>query len=135
MSAEEKLRELIHCIASYYLNKKNVARIFYMEKAAMRRIFNLEEQALSPASHPKIPREFKVKMEKISEIINKVIKEGVESGEFRKVNAQDAAFIFGALLRGFHFRGPLGEKNYNVKETTDLLHDFFLYGIKKARKE
>ena len=64
----------------------------------------------------------------------KIINEGIQSGEFRNVDAKDAAFIFGALLRGFHFRGPIRMKEYSVNETTDLLHSFFLYGIKKDRK-
>jgi len=134
ISAEEKLRKLIYFIASYYHKKKNISRIFYMERDAMRRIFNIKEQIYQSNQHPRIPYKFKVKMEKIFNIICEVIKEGIKSGEFRKVNVRDAAFVFGAMIRGFHFRGPIQDKEYSINESTDLLHNFFLYGIKKGRK-
>ncbi|MEA3420063.1 MAG: hypothetical protein U9Q97_00105, partial [Acidobacteriota bacterium] len=60
--------------------------------------------------------------------------EGIESGEFRKVDATDAAFILGAMMRGFFLRGPMQTKKYSLNEGTDLLMNFLLYGIKKKRK-
>ena len=134
--AEEKLMKLIHYIASYYHKKKNISRILFMEKAAIGRILSVDpKEQLSPSyRHPKIPAEFKAKMEDIHNIICEVIREGVRSGEFRNLNVEDAAFIFGALLRGFHFRGPIYDREYKVNETTKLIHSFFLYGIKKDRK-
>jgi len=136
LSAEEKLRELIHYIASYYQKKRNISRILFMEKIAMRRILNInpKKQLSSSYQHPKIPYEFMTRMEEIQKTIGEIIKEGIQSGEFRNIDVNDAAFIFGALLRGFHFRGPIRDKEYSVKETTDLLHSFFLHGIKKDRK-
>lgn len=136
MTAEEKLRELVHYIASYYHKKRNISRILFMERVAMRRILNIgpKEQLSSQLQHPRIPHGFKTRMEEIQNIIVKIINEGIQSGEFRNVDAEDAAFIFGALLRGFHFRGPIRMKEYSVNEITDLLHSFFLYGIKKDRK-
>ena len=134
MSAEEKLKELIRYTSSYYQKKKNMTRIFFMEKAAMKKIFNLKEHAISQTEHPQIPYEFKEKIEKISRIINEVIDEGITNGEFRKVDVKDAAYIFGAMLRGCYFKGPVARKEYSINETTELLHNFFLYGIKKRGK-
>jgi len=136
ISAEKKLRELIYYIASYYHKKKNISRIFIMEKSAMRKILNLDskEQFMHSSKHPPIPAIFKAKMEDIFNIMCEIIKEGVESGEFRNVDIRNASFILGAMIRGFHFRGPLRDKEFSIEESTELIHNFFLYGIKKDRK-
>lgn len=73
-------------------------------------------------------------MEKIFNVICEVIKEGVESGEFRRMNVMDAAFVFGAMVRGFYIRGPMRGREYSINESADLLHSFFLSGIKEDRK-
>jgi len=134
-AAEEKLRELIHCISSYYHRKKNLARILMMERSLVKRILNLNsrEQVCPSAHHPQIPADFKAKIEDIFNIMCKIINEGIESGEFKKVDVHDACFVLGAMVRGFHFRGPLEGKEYNINESADLLYSFFLNGIKKER--
>lgn len=137
MSAEQKLKELIHYISSYYHKKRNIGRIFMMEKAAVRKIFseNSKEQPAPSFPHPPIPTYFRKKMEEIFHIMCEIISEGVKTGEFRKVDVKEACFVLGAMIRGFHFRGPLPRhKDYSVAESADLLHDFFLYGIKGPRK-
>ena len=136
MSAEDKLRELISYIVSFYHKKKKIARILFMERPVMKKIFRIgpETQISHSSLHPKIPYEFKAKMEQIFNIICEIINKGIESGEFRKVDVRDAAFIFGAMLRGFYFKGPLDNKEYGISKSTDLLLDFFLYGIKKNRE-
>jgi AcrR family transcriptional regulator len=133
MSAEEKLKELIGFIITTYHKKKNLSRIFFMEKATMRKI-------LSPGNtlhghqadvHANIPARFKSKMKQISAIMSEIIREGVDKGEFRDMDIQDASIVLGSLLRGFYFHGPIPVKEYTIQETTDLLHSFFLNGIKK----
>ena len=133
LSAEEKLKQLVSYIISYYHKKQNLARILFMEKAAMKKLIKAEPGFKDSHSHfhPQLPHKFKSKMKQISDIISEIIEEGVESGEFRKVDVHDASMVLGALIRGFYFRGPLREKHYSMKQTTDLLHSFFLIGIKK----
>jgi AcrR family transcriptional regulator len=136
MSAEEKLRDLIYHISSFYYRKKNLARILMMERSLMRRILNLspKEQIFPSSHHPQIPADFKAKMQEIFKIMCKIVNQGIESGEFRKVDVKDACFVLGAMLRGFHFRGPTIDREYSINESTDLMHRFFLYGLKKDRK-
>jgi hypothetical protein len=62
-----------------------------------------------------------------------VIEEGVVAGEFRKMDSRQACFILGAMIRGFHFKGPISDGELSLRESTDLIHSFFLYGIKKDR--
>ncbi|MFC2169154.1 TetR/AcrR family transcriptional regulator [Acidobacteriota bacterium] len=134
---EEKLSELISCISSYYHKKKNIARIFYMEKHSIQKVLAVDqkEHHQNSSFHPPIPENFKAKVSEISKIICEIIKEGIESEEFRDMDVKDASFLFGAMLRGFHFRGPLNDKEYSVDESTALLHNFFLYGIKRNNKD
>ena len=136
LSAEQKLRELISYIFSYFHEKKNLARILFMEKAAMEKITKKKfgfHVAHGPV-HPDIPPRFLSKMRQISDLISKIIEEGVESGEFRQIDIHDASVVLGSLIRGFHFRGPLQDKEYSIEEATGLLHSFFLNGIKRQIK-
>lgn len=135
-SAEEKLRELIFYVSSFYHKKRNLARILMMERSVMKKVFNLDskEQLIPSSHHPKIPTILKSRMEDIFNIMCEIIHEGIESREFRKVDVRDACFVLGAMIRGFHFRGPMRDKEYSVSESTNLLHSFFLEGIKKERK-
>jgi hypothetical protein len=63
-----------------------------------------------------------------------IVEEGIRSGEFRNMDAKEACYVLGALLRGFHFKGPVREKDFTLDESTNLIHDFILHGIIKARK-
>ena len=136
MSAEEKLKEVISYIISYYRKKQNIARIFMLERASMMKIFKAEMDGKSglDSLHPRIPANFKAKMEEMSRIIREIIQEGIDNGEFRSVDAMDASVVFGAMLRGFYFRGPVQTKEYSKSEMIELLHNTFLFGIKKNRK-
>jgi hypothetical protein len=73
-------------------------------------------------------------MKEITNTISEVIQEGIDTGEFREMDVEDAGYVFGAMLRGFYFRGPIQDKVYSVNESTELLYSFFLNGIKKEKK-
>lgn len=134
ISAAEKLWRIIYQSASFHHKKKNLARIIFMEKSLMSKVFKIDpkKHVFHHNQHPKVPDEFRVKINKISNITCEIIKEGIEKGEFRNVNVKESVRVFGAMLRGFYFRGPMYEREHSVKKTTDLLHDFFLNGIKKC---
>lgn len=133
-SAEKKLRELVYQLTSYYHRKKNITRIFLMERAVMSKILAVDSAEHAGASfpHPPIPAPFRRKMEEIFEIMCRIINEGIQTGEFRRVEAAEACSVLGAMIRGFHFRGPVPRhKEYSVTESTELVLDYFLKGIKK----
>lgn len=133
MSAEKKLKELISFIVNTYHKKKNLSRILFMEKEAMKNILSSGNSSHGHLQdiHVNIPPKFKAKIKQISDIISEIIQEGVENGEFRDIDIHDAGEVLGSLLRGFYFRGPIQVREYTIQETTDLLHSFFLNGIKK----
>jgi AcrR family transcriptional regulator len=136
LNSSEKLRELIHYILGYYQRKKNLSRIFIMEHTAMKKLLNIDvsKQGWHANHHPQVPQVFRNKLEKIFNVMVVIVEEGIRSGEFRNMDAKEACYVLGALLRGFHFKGPVREKDFTLDESTNLIHDFILHGIIKARK-
>ncbi|MDH5466561.1 MAG: TetR/AcrR family transcriptional regulator [Candidatus Aminicenantes bacterium] len=133
MSTEEKLKQAIYTIGCYYHTKKNIARIFIMEKALMRKLLHMSSKAQAPPTHhPPIPARYRGILDEINSLVCEIIEEGVKTGEFRKMDVGQACFILGAMIRGFYFKGPIQDKKeLSIQESADLLHDFFLHGIKK----
>jgi AcrR family transcriptional regulator len=131
--AEEKLKELIHYILTYYHKKRNIARILLMERSTMKRVLKLDlSNHMMPLEKKRdIPEDYKRIVEEIHNIMCKIVQEGIDSGEFRNMDASDACYILGAMMRGFHFHGPIQVRDYTIDESTELLHDFFLEGIKR----
>lgn len=135
LNSSEKLRELIRYILGYYQKKKNLSRIFIMEHSAMKKMLEIDVggQGWHSGHHPPVPQTIKKKMEEIFDVMMAIVEEGIRSGEFRDMNPKNTCYILGALLRGFHFKGPLQEEEIPLNESTDLIHDFVLRGITKAR--
>lgn len=126
LTSEDKLKEIISAISLYSYKKKNITRVFFVEKI----LFQKYKKVITTTKHPKIPPRLEEILSKMSEIVRQSIREGIISGEFRKIDEIDAAFALGALIRGFVFSGPFHGKNYSVEETTGLIHSIFLHGIK-----
>ena len=106
-----------------------------MEHSAMKKILKIDVggQGWHSGLHPKVPQTIKRKVEEIFDVMVAIVEEGVRSGEFRDMNPKEACYLLGALLRGFHFKGPLQEKELSLNKSTDMIHDFVLHGIVKAR--
>lgn len=134
-TAEEKIKKLILVVLTYFQRKKNTVRIFYVEKDAMNIILKMDpkEQFSHASLQSRFPRSFLLKAKEISGTINFIIESGIESGEFKKINAEKAGSVLGAMIRGIAFRGPFRSKELRIEEATELLHDIFMKGIKKSQ--
>ena len=132
LNAEDKLRECIRFIMSHYKKKESFIRIIFMEKNALKKVFNIDFEGFTvgSAKHPVIPSVLKTKMENMSKIMCDIIKDGIKAGEFQDVNVEHAGFVLGAMIRGFHFRGPAYQQQFSVDESVDVILQFFLNGIK-----
>ena len=64
--------------------------------------------------------------------LSDILEEGIESGEFREMNTQDAAHALAALLNGFHFSKLWYEKECCLDTATNFINEFYLYGVKKT---
>jgi len=132
LSAGEKLKEFIKLLLQVFSKKQSVSRIFYTEKDAMKKILGLNpREPLSHSSvHARIPKSFMEKGKRFSQAITSTIQDGIASGEFRDMDAEEASEILGALLRGFSFGEIFQERTFSIEESSTVLYDFFLNGKK-----
>ena len=134
--AEGKLREFIQIMLSFYKRKEHIARIFFLEQPAMKKALhvNVHDSILSPNGKIRLPADYRRIIEGIYDVLCRIIQEGVDSGEFRDMDPREACYFMGALLRGFHFRGHILEKEFTIQEGADLLLRFILHGFKGSRR-
>jgi len=132
LSAEEKLKELIHLFLRVFSKKIHVSRIFYAEKDAMKKILGIDpkEPLSHSAVHARIPKIFMDKGKEFSQAVTSTIQEGIDSGEFRDIDAEEASEVLGALVRGFSFGETFCERIFSIEKSSIRLYDFFLNGIK-----
>lgn len=132
LSAGEKLKELIHLLLQVFSKKKSFSRIFHTEKDTMKKILGMNpKEPLSHSTvHERIPKSFMDKGKQFSQAITSTIQEGIDSGEFRDMDAEEASEILKALLRGFSFGEIFRERTFSIEKSSALLYDFFLNGIK-----
>jgi len=133
ISAEKKVRNIIHSILLYFQKKKNLVRILFIERDLMKKFVEVERGGhfFHRIKKKKMPENIDVVFQDVFDQICRVLKEGISSGEFRKMDPSEACFILGSLVRGFHFRGFAKVKDYSISESTELISDIFLNGIKK----
>ena len=131
LNAGEKLKEIIHMLLQVFSKKQSVSRIVYTEKDAMKKILGIDpKEAVSHSTlHARIPKNFMKKGKELSQAITHTIQEGIDSGEFRDVDAEEASEVLGALLRGFSFGEVFQERAFSIEKSSTLLYDFFLNGI------
>jgi len=132
-SAETRIKKVIHSILLYFQKKKNLARILFVERELLKKFVAVEKGGhfFHPFKKKEIPKNVEYIFSDIFNHICRVMKEGISSGEFRKMDPEEACFILGSLVRGFHFRGFSKVKDYSLEDSTELISDIFLNGIKK----
>ena len=81
------------------------------------------------ARHKTIQKLFASYMNDFLSVLTPVIQEGVESGEFRPVAAEDAAIAMGAIFEGIIVLRMYDPTRVNVVEHTRSTFDIFLQGL------
>ena len=134
VSAESRIKELIHFILTFYRQKESFARIFLMEQNAMKKSLNLDIQAhVRSGGHGHgLPEEYGHNIRAFRASMCRIIQEGVDAGEFRPMDPSEASYILGALLRGFHFHGLFQDMIMTVDDSTEVLHRFFMHGLRAS---
>jgi AcrR family transcriptional regulator len=131
----EKLKEIIRYTFEFFEQKENISRIFLMERNFILKFFNFMAERQKQAMDNQDLKYFKninPKRKVLRDVVTKILADGVESGEFRRMNVQDTAYVFTSLLHGFYFTKFWRKKRYDIEEETNLIHGIFLEGIKKA---
>ncbi|MDP7036368.1 MAG: TetR/AcrR family transcriptional regulator [Candidatus Marinimicrobia bacterium] len=79
--------------------------------------------------------DFKIKLEKVTQnfihYIESIIKKGVESGEFKRVNPNIAAMSIMVVIEGISWFTLFEKNSVSAKEYTDTVFEFILSGLLK----
>jgi len=133
LGAEEKLKRSIHFYLQFNQAKENISRMLMMDRAFMEKMRILVTDAKDAASE-KDRRFIDMLKAKRLEILSgaaEILKEGMASGAFRKVNLQSAITFLESTLWGYCHARFWGEKKHSVREATEFIHGFILKGIEK----
>ncbi|MBS3818169.1 TetR/AcrR family transcriptional regulator [bacterium] len=133
-SVDEKIKRIIRFILKSLRQKENISRIFLMEKSLLKNVLGV----MPPDGHSleeterRFLQEIQRKRKAMLEIISEIFHQGIVSGEFRDIDSLEAAYILESMVRGFHFTRFWRERSYSLNKSTHLIHQFFLYGLKKG---
>ncbi len=133
LSAGERLRKGIHFYLRFSEEKENISRMLMMDRSFTEKmnIFVSEESRLTSEVDRRFITKMKTKRREILSGASEVLKEGVASGEFRKIDAAGAVIFLESLLQGYCHVRMWHDKSYSVKEAANIIYSLFLHGIEK----
>jgi len=136
-NSERKLEEVAQLVLNHFREKENIARIFFMDKFLMEklRILVTEQESMASDLERLYMKKIKTQHKRILEGICEILNSGVEAGEFRKLDVEDAAMVLQCMLYGFYYGKYWRDKKYSLEKGKTLIHSHFLQGIKKDGKE
>lgn len=133
LGAGEKLKRSIHFYLQFNQAKENISRMLMMDRGFMEKMRILEADHKHSVSEK--DRRFvdmlKAKRQEILSGAAEILKEGMASGAFRKVDLQNAITFLESTLWGYCHARLWGEKKRSVREATEFIHGFILKGIEK----
>jgi hypothetical protein len=95
------------------------------------RNFISEEKDLASEMDRKFITKVKMKRKDILDGVAGILRQGVASGEFRRLNIPDAVVFLDSLLQGYCHVRYWHDRPYSVKEATGIFHSYFLQGIER----
>ncbi|MFB0565511.1 MAG: TetR/AcrR family transcriptional regulator [Candidatus Aminicenantaceae bacterium] len=136
-SSEKRLEEVAHLVLRHFEEKENIARIFFMDKFLMEKlqIFATEQETMTSELEKLYIKKIKDKHKEMLNGICEILNSGVESGEFRKLDAKDTAMVLESMLYGFYYGRYWGDRKYSLEKGETLIQRHFFHGIKKEEKE
>ncbi len=104
--AEVKLHAVIRYMLTYYRRKENITRIFFVEPALLQKIMKIDisDHVVPAGKKQSIPEDYMEIVIAMRQTLTEIIREGIDSGDFRPVDPEEACMVFSSLLRGFHFQ-------------------------------
>jgi hypothetical protein len=100
----------------------------FMEKM---NIFISAESKLTSEVDRRFITKVKARRKDILDGASRILKEGIASGEFRKMDVAAAVIFLESLLQGYSHVRFWPDKRYSTKEATEIIQEFFLQGIEK----
>jgi len=117
---EEKLKRLSVAIAEVYYEETPYLRLLWKFRADRHYIF-------SPGYTERVITYY-VQMRKALE---EIIAQGVQSGELRKVDPKQMAFMLLGITEGFELQWLENEEDFSIREALPAIIDMILPGLKK----
>jgi AcrR family transcriptional regulator len=133
LSAREKLKKGIHFYLRFSEEKENISRMLMMDRSAMEKmnIFVAAEGELTSEADRRFITKMKTKRRDILDGASEILKEGMASGEFRKMNVAAAVIFLESLLQGYSHVRFWPDRRQSTKEATEIIQEFLLQGIEK----
>jgi AcrR family transcriptional regulator len=141
-TASEKLTALVHVVLQSTEAAKQLNRVLFMDKAMLRLMRVFAAPPGKPASAAQADRKMlaglRQKHRQAIDLGARVLEEGIVSGEFRRMNANEASAFIEAVLQGYtHMRFWEGNTPFSPDSAGSLTR-FIIEGIRNpehARKE
>jgi AcrR family transcriptional regulator len=132
-SARDKMERAIRFYLQFNREKENVSRMLMMDPMFMKKMRNFisEEKDLASEMDRKFITKVKMKRKDILDGVAGILRQGVASGEFRRLNIPDAVVFLDSLLQGYCHVRYWHDRPYSVKEATGIFHSYFLQGIER----
>jgi AcrR family transcriptional regulator len=132
-SAREKMERAIHFYLQFNREKENVSRTLMMDPAFMHKLTALitKEKDLASEMDRKFITKMRMKRKDILDGTAEILRQGVASGEFRRLNIQDAVTVLESLLQGYCHVRYWQDRPYSINEATSVIHGYFLQGIER----
>jgi AcrR family transcriptional regulator len=133
LSAAERLRKGIHFYLRFNEEKENISRMLMMDRSFTEKmnIFASAGSRLTSEVDRRFITKMKTKRREILGGASEVLKEGVASGEFRKMDIAGAVIFLESLLQGYCHVRLWHDKSYSVNEATNIIYSLFLHGIER----
>jgi AcrR family transcriptional regulator len=133
LSAAERLRKGIHFYLRFNEEKENISRMLMMDRSFTEKmnIFVSAGSRLTSEVDRRFITKMKTKRREILGGASEVLKEGVASGEFRKMDIAGAVIFLESLLQGYCHVRLWHDKSYSVNEATNIICSLFLHGIER----
>jgi AcrR family transcriptional regulator len=134
LSAAEKLRRFIRSSIEFHDAKENVSRVLMTDEDfsnRMRAFLSRGKEGLSP-EEKRLCRVTYAKLKALMDIGASVLREGVQRGEFRKMNVDAAVTFLGGVLQGLFHVTASNLPRLGPREKTEIIMEFLLQGIAAA---
>jgi AcrR family transcriptional regulator len=138
LTATEKLMRLIQAVLKFHQEKMSISHVFIMDKSYVKllRLFisHGPQRKLPPGPETKFLAMIRAKRKEVLDQGIAVIKEGIASGEFRKVDGWECVVFIESLLEGFLHARFWYENPPSPGREMNIIKNFLLHGIVKKKK-
>lgn len=133
LGAREKLRRGIAFYLRFSEEKENISRMLMMDPAFMEKMNMLiaPESELASEADRRFITKVRAKRKDILEGIAQTLKDGMASGEFRRMDVPAALVCLESLLEGYSHVRVWPDSRYSSRKAAAMIQEFFLQGIEQ----